>query len=474
MRNQITPWVQKEFTGVRLGDKRLNQRLQQIVSALAQRPVDPWPEVFGDWAALKGAYRFFAHPSVESEALLEPHKKATWVRAQVAQQMHQRLLAIQDSTAFNYSAFSSIEGTGPLSTEGQKARGFWAHHIFLVNEVGLPLGLVWWRDWVRSEERRRETAEARRQRAPEEKESWRWIQGAQEVEAAARKAGVEVVHVGDRENDIFLYLAWADKEKAQVLIRAGQNRRVEDAQARRLWDAASTGTVAGWLKVQVKPRGEKAGRVAKVQVRYRRVKIKPPQHLHDQYEPVVVWVVEAREIDPPSEEERLHWLLLTTVAVKRSEEALERVGWYGLRWGIEVYHRVLKSGCKVEQRRLKTVKRLERLLALCRVVAWRILWMMYIGREESEIPCTVVLSPEECEALQIHRRAQAVKRGRTVAKNEPKPTAAQAIRWVARLGGYLGRKGDGPPGPTTLWRGWIRLQDLTAMYLALRNLPPPP
>ncbi len=166
-------------------------------------------------------------------------------------------------------------------------------------------------------------------------------------------------------------------------------------------------------------------------------------------------------MDAPAGVTPLDWLLLTTAAVHTAAEPCERLSWYACRWGIEVFHKVLKSGCAIERRQLEDLDHLQRCLTLYSVIAWRVLYATLLSRVGPDLPCTALLEESEWQALYCHIQQT------TVLPAQP-PTLAQAVRWIAQLGGYLGRKSDGPPGVTVLWRGFQRLTDLTAMYHVFR------
>jgi hypothetical protein len=180
---------------------------------------------------------------------------------------------------------------------------------------------------------------------------------------------------------------------------------------------------------------------------------------------VTVWAVLAREENPPLGVEGLEWLLLSTSEVTCSRQAVEKVEWYASRWGIEVWHKVLKSGCKIEAKQLESAEALKRCLALYSVIAWRIMYATLLARSVPETPCNVLLEKEEWEALY-----SSVKKVSTP-PSQP-PTLREAIKWIGQLGGFIGRKSDGEPGVTVLWRGFQRLLDLTTMYRIMRPSPP--
>jgi len=181
---------------------------------------------------------------------------------------------------------------------------------------------------------------------------------------------------------------------------------------------------------------------------------------HKPLKPLKLYAVWVKEIDPPADVDPLEWMLLTNVPVTTLADAIERIEWYGQRWHIEVYHKVLKSGCTVEDCRLQTADRLQRYLTLFGVVAWRVYWITHLNRHQPEAPCTLVLTTHEWEALYctIHHTTKLPKQ---------LPTVRQVVRWIGQLGGFLGRKQDGEPGVTVIWRGWQRLSDIAATWLLL-------
>jgi len=244
----------------------------------------------------------------------------------------------------------------------------------------------------------------------------------------------------------------------QLLVRCehSRNRKTEQGD---LWEQMTEEPVAGYQVVCIPRRGCQVAREAKLEVRHAQVTLKPPKDKG--HPPITVWMVYAREVDwPPSVSSPLEWMLLTTVEVSSLEQACERLAWYAKRWGIEVYHRTLKSGCRIEDRQLETAESLQSCLALDMVVAWRIYHLTILGREVPELPCSVFFEEAEWKALYIlvnHKTELPAK----------EPTLREAIRMVASLGGFLGRKGDGEPGTTTLWRGLQSLASATALYRVL-------
>ena len=295
----------------------------------------------------------------------------------------------------------------------------------------------------------------RKERAFEEKESVRWRRS---LEALARRPAAwpqtQVVSVGDREADIYELFVWAKAQPGRpaLLVRAEQDRLLADGQPT-LWAHVLAQPEAGSLLLEVPRRQGRARRIARLSVRFAAVELQPPRR-KAYLGPVRIWAVLAREEQVPAQGEALEWMLLTTLPVTDCAAAIEKLQWYAGRWGIAVFHRVLKSGCQVETRQLGAADSLAACLAIDLVVAWRIYHLSKLGREVPDVPCTVYFAEHEWQAL-----VAAVRGPAALVPDQP-PTLYEATRMVASLGGFLGRKGDGEPGTQTLWLGLQRLDDI--------------
>jgi hypothetical protein len=446
-------WAEEEMGRARLGDRRLVARACTLARAFYARPREALPQACGSLAATKAAYRFCAHPHVTLPALLESHYEST-ARRVAAEAV---VLAVQDTTSLNYSTHPATEQLGPIGSQlAGGPVGIQVHSTLACNVTGSPLGLLDVQHWTR------DPADfginhRRKQRAFEEKESVRWRRSLEALERRqAAWPGTRLVSVGDREADIYELFVWATAKSGRpaLLVRAEKDRLLAEGQPT-LWAQVLAQPLAGELTVAVPRRHNRPSRVAGLSIRWAAVVLQPPDrkgHLG----PVRVWAVLAREETPPPGLAPLEWMLLTTLAVTDVATAIEKLRWYTLRWGIEVFHRVLKSGCKVEDRQLGTADALAACLALDLVVAWRIYRLSKLGRATPDVPCTEYFADHEWQALvaAVHRDARAVP--------ATPPSLHQAMRMVASLGGFLGRKSDGEPGAQTLWRG---LQQLDAIVL---------
>lgn len=453
-RYHLDTWAQDEFGAAELGDVRRTERLVHLASRLGAQPTASLPEAADDPATLKAAYRFFANPYVEPEAMLASHVLATTQRMQAVP----LVLAVQDTTYLDWTSHPATSGLGPLATPSQQ--GLLAHTTLALTPERVPLGLLQQQVWARDPDLRRN--QDHKQRPIAEKESHKWLTSLEALRAAhAACPTTHFVSVGDREADVYDLFLVERPVGVDLLVRASWDRKV-DHEEKYVWAAMRTAAVSATITIQVGQRPNQPARAATLKVRWRQLTLRPPNSRSKEKLPnVTVWAVWAIESSPPAGVEPVEWLLLTTLPITTTEEALERLEWYACRWGIEVWHKVLKSGCRIEARQLERAERLQRCLTLYSVIAWRILYATMLARAVAEVPCTVLLDEDEWQGLYCR-----IKRVAT-APVKP-PTLRQAVRWIAQLGGFVGRKGDGEPGVTVLWKGFQHLVDIAAMYRIMR------
>jgi hypothetical protein len=452
-------WCLDEFAAVELQDARLNERCGELAVQLAMQPNGPINQACEDWADTKAAYRFFDNDKVTPERVRAPHQQRTVERMS----RYVRVLAIQDTTFLNYTHHPQTEGLGPIGKKSQNQRGFGLHSTLVTTPEGMPLGLLTQAVLTRPEDEPSHRPQACNRLPIEAKESYRWLQAFEQTLALA-PTGVEVITVCDREADIYEMVAFAQQHQAPLLVRASSNRAVLDEEVRKLWPKVEGQSVSGYLTVDILGNNKRQARQATVSVRFTTVTLRPPWRPKGRKLPAVTLnAILVREENPPAEiAEPIEWLLLTNTPVTSFDEAQQVIAWYCGRWQIEVFHKVLKSGCRVEDCRLQTADRLHSFVALMGVIAWRLHWTTYINRCQPDLPCTTVLTTFEWEALymRIHKSTRLP---------DTTPTVHQAVRWIAQLGGFLGRKSDGEPGVITLWRGWQRLQDLAATWYLVKD-----
>ena len=437
-------WIDHEFKNVYLGDRRLNQRLQQIVADLSQNPQATLPKACGTWARTKGAYRFFDHARVSAEAILAGHQTATLERMAA----EKTVLLVQDTTSLNYACQQANSGLGKLGNRGDQALGLWLHTTLAVDEAGTALGIMQAQMWVRD---KMGVAALRKQRILADKESQRWLTSFQEsIRVAGLLPHSRVINVADREGDIYeLFALAAQHPQVGVLVRARHNRRLE-REEKGLWDFIAAQPVAGQVEITVPRKPGVASHQATLEIRFGEVRLKKKGRA----EPLQLWVVEARQRGV-SGAKAICWRLLTNQPVTDLATAVEKVAWYRQRWRIEEFHRVLKTGCRAEARQLEKVARLKNVLAVDMIIAWRVLELTRAARQNPDAPATQLLTEDEVKILCALHKPFA---GRS------SPRLREAVRAIAQWGGFLARKSDGEPGPMTLWLGLLRLNDYATAF----------
>ena len=410
-------WAPQEFGGAPLGDARLSARLVEIAAGKAEKPGCAFAGVVeGDWPAVKAYYRFIDHPDVEAVSvahILQPHREQT-VRRMQAQRT---VLCIQDGSDLDYSSLAQCEGLGVIGVNQTTAqsRGLHLHTTLAVAPSGLPLGVL------------RATCEAPRLKSAadkrpswtvpiEEKDTFRWIEGLRDtMDLAAAMPQTRLINVCDREADFFeLFEEQRRNPGVDLLVRANHNRGVTEEPGK-LFEAIRQAPLQSQVQVQVprqsarpklskkKARRKRPSRQANLEVRYQRVQLRPPKYYADKA-PIDIWVIHAWESAPPEGAEAVEWFLLTTVPIGSPEDAVQCLRWYCLRWRIEDWHRVLKSGCRIEQVAHQTAERIRRAVAINLVVAWRIMLMTLLGRQTPELPPEVMFSATELQVLRAYAK----------------------------------------------------------------------
>jgi hypothetical protein len=422
-----------------------------IATRFAEQPTAAIPQACGSLAEAKAAYRFVENDVIVPAAIREPHHKATLQRVC----SHPIILAVQDTTTLNYSTHRATEGLGPIC-HTCKSIGLLVHSTLAITPTGQPLGFL--HNAIRARDRQRVRSRERRKLV--NKESHKWIDSLTACQAVAPLCpNTILVNITDREGDLYELFVQAlsipQRGRVELLVRARHDRKLADSSAT-LWQEVARQPVAATLQVRVGRHGDQPSRLASLNIRFCAVQLKAPKRKAQQPS-LQLWAIQAQEVHPPKGTTAIVWQLLTTLPVTSGAEAIERVGWYAQRWQIEVIHKVLKSGCQVEQRQLETAERLERALSIDLVVAWRILALCKAARELPEDPISNWLPSAQWQTLwcYVHQRT-------TVPKSCP--TVREAVRWIAQLGGFLGRKSDGEPGTTTLWRGMQQLEAMTKVW----------
>ena len=454
----VKAWAADLFAGAGFPDRRLARRARTIAAAFAARPADSIPQAFDDWAGTKGAYRFIENRRVTCQAIETSVAQAA-ARACLA---YDSVLAVQDTTGATFPNAARMEGLGSLN-DGPTL-GLMLHSTLALRPDGTPLGLLNLQWWARDPAEKGKAA-ARRSRPLEQKESAKWLQGIRAARRAmaSQNASSRLIHLGDREEDVHEVFQEIDATGEGAVIRCAQNRRVADARGRAglAHDAVRKSRLLGAVRIDLpRSHGRPARDAVGVQMRACRLRLEPPAHRRRR--PVEITLVEAWEKHAaPEGLEPLHWLLWTTETVESLEDALAIVEIYKLRWRIEDYHLVLKAGCRVEELQFESAERAAKAIYLYAPAAVRIVALRDLARRQPDAPCTQVLSGAEWRALwtRIHKEAPS--------RATPPPSLRQAVLWIGRMGGHLGRRGDGMPGVRALWRGWRDLQALAVLYAIL-------
>ena len=453
-RGDTLAFVAREFGRTDLGDERLRRRLVQIVVDLTEDPGRSIPQASGRWASTKGAYRFFSNPRVTREGVMKGH----WEQTSERIQCRDAVLVVEDTTFLNFSHHPKTKGLGKIGNQraANQLQGVLVHSALAVDVVNHQvLGLIGQEVIVRKEyQSSGESPEAKRVRP---RESGKWMTSARGVIQRVGKAD-SLIFTFDREGDVFEVVEELQQRGARYVIRAAWNRRIEGAEAlpAYLLDQVHREPILGEMDVEVAGKEGRTARRTKLKLRSGTYRVKPPKR-SERSEPVEVRMVCATEENPPAGVDPLEWMLLTTEPIQTAEDVQKVVRHYTGRWKIEEWHKVLKTGCRIEERELETWERLDSLLGILSILAWRLLSMRDAARM-GEASVKDYLSDSE----------QAVLRAMDPSLKKESPLR-DYLRSIAKLGGFLARKRDGNPGWITLWRGSTRLHDLDQGFRLARS-----
>jgi hypothetical protein len=455
---QIEDFVRSEFGHIRLGDLRLDRRLLKLAEQLARGPEWSLPHACGDWAGTKAGYRFFANGKVTREKVMEGHIEATVGRVLV--QEASSVLVVEDTTYLNFSQHPATDGLGMIGSQMYpgKLRGVLLHSALAVSvhrhEV---LGVL--DEQVIVRQGYHGAGEKKSQRRKRDRESQKWASSAQCVMGRVGQTK-RLIFVFDREGDIFEAIERLQDMGQGFVIRASMNRRLQgesDGPAY-LFESVGSEAVIAEEAVHIPAGGGRKERTAAVSLRVGTYRLMPPKVRDRCGQSRQVNVVQVLEEQPPEGVEPLHWILLTSQPAGKSEQALQVLDHYCARWKIEEWHKALKTGCRLEQRQLRDWDRLEVLLGIFSVIAWRLLVLRDAARGNQTCPDEEVLTETQREILR-----------KTDPTLQETDNARAYLRAIAKLGGFLGRKRDGDPGWITLWRGYSRLLDMELGHSLLRE-----
>ncbi|NEU97889.1 IS4 family transposase [Bradyrhizobium uaiense] len=456
----VEHWTEGEIDKTAFKDARLGQRFGELLKQIGDGMGGSIPFACQDWANTKAAYRFFADERVEEADILSGHFAATRARYD---DCTGPILLIQDTTEFSYQrANTSAIGLTKSVNSGRDKDGRWRHHTvcgmlmhssLAVTVEGLPLGLAAVKFWTRK--KFKGTAQLKKKINPtrvpiEKKESVRWLDNLrQSIERLGQPE--RCIHIGDRESDIYELYCLTQELGAHFLVRACVDRLAGDGGHTIATEMEET-SVKGLHFIDARnDKGETTK--AALEIKFKRIAVLSPIGKQKRYPALDLTIIHATERGTPTGRKPIEWKLITDLAVRGRSEAIEKINWYAMRWKIEVFHKILKSGCKAEDSKLRTAERLANLMAVFCILSWRVLWLTMLNRIAPDASPKLALTDTEIALLDQlisgagHRQCRP-------------GTLAFYLTKLARLGGYLARAGDPPPGNVVIWRGLSRLTDI--------------
>jgi Transposase DNA-binding/Transposase Tn5 dimerisation domain len=453
-------WVARELAGSEFRDARLNKRFRKLFEQLSDGLGESIPLVCQDWANTKAAYRFLSNQRVTEAEILAGHFQSTRERFAATEDV---VLILHDTTEFSYHRADrqaiGILHRSPigLDRDGHPRHyvvcGIQMHSSLAVTRGGLPLGLTATKFWTRKEFKGCNALKKKINptRVPiEKKESIRWLENLRQSTALLNEPG-RCVHIGDRESDIYELFCVAEALGTYFLVRTCVDRLAGDGKHTIAAEMKEV-RVRGLHRIPVRnKKGDRSEAI--LEIKYRRIRVLPPIGKHKQYPELLLTVIHAQERGTPRGREKIDWKLITNLPVDSRAEAIQKLEWYSMRWKIEVFHKILKSGCKAEESKLRTAERLARLLAVFCILSWRVFWLTMMNRTVPMASPTLAFTARE-----IHLLNRLVKEKGT--KQPQEGSLSTYLVKLARLGGYLARVGDSPPGNRVIWKGMSRLTDI--------------
>jgi hypothetical protein len=449
-------WINHETKGCEFADVRLAKRFGNLLGTMAHRIGQSIPAACQDWANTKAAYRFLANPRVTEEHILAGHFAASAARASTVEGV---LLVLHDTCEFSYERGEacSLGLISKPSTGRQKdgslrhhtVRGILMHSSLVVTPQGLPLGLAAIKFWTRKQFKGTNALKRKVNptRVPiEEKESYRWLENVRQATGLLNRPDA-CVHIGDRESDIYELFHAADELGTRFLVRTCVERLAGEG-ASTTASLMHRAPVKGTYRIKSRTK-EGEDYEAVLNIKYEQLQVRPPLGKQEDYPPLTLTVIHATEATAPKGRQRIEWKLLTNLPVDSLDAAIEKLKWYALRWKIETFHKILKSGCKAEESKLRASERLANLISLFCIVAWRIFWVTMLQCETNDKTPELAFTATEMRLLD-----------RLVERKTPSSTLSDYALKLACLGGYLARASDPPPGNLVMWRGMSRLNDI--------------
>ncbi|WP_417736912.1 IS4 family transposase [Rosistilla oblonga] len=453
--------IANEFETLQLGDKRLDRRCKIIAERLAANPQARINAASQGWNETHAAYEFFDNDSVDEAKILDAHRDATMRR--IDQQ--DSVLLVQDTTELDFTKHPT-EDSGVLNEEYRY--GLYDHSQIAFSETGLCLGVMDVKLFSHNPETLGQNSDQRKQLPIEEKESFRWLQGyRQACQLAGQLPDKQVISVADRESDLYDIFVEAAQHPspADFVIRAKQPRCTPERDVatgpsvyKKVADEVASAPVSMRLQVDLTATPKRAARRATLDVRAKRLSIKPPHARKAELPEVELSVVEVREVNGPGDGTDVHWQLLSSLPIDTIDQIQRVIDIYVTRWPIETYFRVYKSGCRIEEIQLETNARQRRALMIYKVVAWRLMYLTMLGRQCPDLNCEAVFHEFEWKPVW------------KVVRDEPlpsdPPSLGELVLMIGQLGGHNNRRGDAPPGAEAMWNGLRRMKDFSLAWQA--------
>jgi hypothetical protein len=453
-------WTDREVDEGVFKDARLGKRFRELLIQLGGGMGESIPFACQDWANTKAAYRFFSNDRVQEGDILSGHFGATRERFEATEGT---VLLLQDTTEFSYErARPELVGMTKSVNTGKDKKGrprshtlcgILMHSSLAVTTDGLPLGLAAVKFWTRKKFKGTAALKKKinRTRVPiEQKESVRWLDNLrQSIDLLGDPS--RCIHVGDRESDIFELYCLTQELGTHFIVRMQTDRLAGDG-AHTISSEMEEIAIKGLHRVQVRDQNGEMTAVT-LELKCKRIHVQPPIGKQKRYPALDLTVIHATERDAPKARKPIDWKLMTDLPARTRAEVIEKIDWYALRWKIEVFHKILKSGCKAEDSKLRTADRLANLMAVYCILSWRVFWLTMLNRAAPDTAPTTALTASEISLLDqlvVDAGSRRCRPG----------TLSYYLTKLARLGGYLARSNDPPPGNTVIWRGLSRLTDI--------------
>lgn len=445
----VKEWVRNELVGIELGDKRLNKRVLNLLEAASKQPQSSLNTMFHTRKETQACYRFFSNDLVTESKILEPHLKQTQKRVR----QHPVVLCPSDTTSLNYTTRKTLEDSDYISSNN--AQGFFMHTTIALTPDRLHLGIIDQKFWAREKQKKTRSSKERERMILEEKESYRWLEAYRSCgELAKNSPKTKFVYITDREGDIFEIFHEKENIDVDFIVRSQHNRTVypSDEKSNKLFEAIENSKKLGEISFEIIKREDNSKRQVHQTIQTGTFEIKSRYGADVPLQKAKINVIYLKEFDVPEGEEPIIWRLLTSLPVSTQEEVELVISYYLCRWEIEVFFKTFKSGCKIEEKSLRSADRLYPLFNLFSIVAWRVNFLLHMSRITPDISCAYYF--EESEWGAGYMAATRNKEPLTLP-----PTLSEMMGYIAKLGGHLGRKRDLPPGVKAIWIGICKLHN---------------